>query len=418
MRAQNGNGKSRASGKGNAWKEAGKKDKHCKMGKSRKKTEQSGKKTAQNSQMMRSEKDRKAVPAAPDSFAPAAVSSFPASPILHTFAICAYGNSPYLEECMASLACQGCGSEVICCTSTPSPYIYRLAGKYGIPVYVREGKSNIRQDWLFAFEKAAGELVTIAHQDDRYGKDYGKTLLAMYRKYPDMTVFCSDYATIRMEAGKGKGRASGTGQTGKEASGTGKAGKEPAGTGQAGKEPEGKEPVGKELAGKELEGTGRTEGEAVGRGPQPEKGGGLEPKLQLVNTVWLVKKLLRLPLRLRPFADRTAVKRAALLFGNSVCCPSCTYNKKLIEGPIFDSPFEFALDWDNLYELAGRPGRFVCCERQLMFYRVHPGATTKQCIEDNRRKNDEIAMFRKMWPEPFVKLLMHFYKKAYGAYEK
>lgn len=337
-----------------------------------------------------------------------AASSCPASPILHTFAICAYGNSPYLEECMASLVCQGCGSEVICCTSTPSPYIYRLAGKYGIPVYVREGKSNIRQDWLFAFEKAAGELVTIAHQDDRYGKDYGKTLLAMYRKYPDMTVFCSDYATIRMEAGKGKGRASGTGQEGKEASGTGK----------AGKEPEGKEPAGKELAGKELEGTGRTEGEAVGRGPQPGKSGGLEPKLQLLNTVWLVKKLLRLPLRLRPFADRTAVKRAALLFGNSVCCPSCTYNKKLIKGPIFDSPFEFALDWDNLYELAGRPGRFVCCERQLMFYRVHPGATTKQCIEDNRRKNDEIAMFRKMWPEPFVKLLMHFYKKAYGAYEK
>lgn len=309
--------------------------------------------------------------------------SLPAAPVVHTFAICAYGDSPYLEECMASLACQGCGSEVICCTSTPSPYIYRLAGKYGIPVYVREGKSNIRQDWLFAFEKAAGELVTITHQDDRYGKEYGKTLLSMYRKYPDMTVFCSDYATIRMEVGRGKVRAAGKGQ----------AGKEPAGT-------------------------GRAEGEAVGLEPQPGKSGGLEPKLQLVNTVWFVKKILRLPLRLRPFADRTSVKRAALLFGNSICCPSCTYNKKLIEGPIFDSPFTFALDWDNLYGLAGRPGRFVCCERQLMFYRVHPGATTKQCIEDHRRKNDEIAMFRKMWPEPFVKLLMHFYKKAYGAYEK
>lgn len=391
MRTQNGNGGSRASGKGSALEEAGKKDKRREMGQSRKKT-------AENSQNIRQGKDRKAALAAPDSSAPAADSSFPSSHILHTFAICAYGDSPYLEECMASLVCQGCGSEVICCTSTPSPYIYGLAGKYGIPVYVREGKSNIRQDWLFAFEKAAGELVTIAHQDDRYGKDYGKTLFSMYRKYPDMTVFCSDYATIRMEAGKGKGRASGTGQAGKEAVG--------------------KEPAGKELAGKELEGTGRAEGEAVGRGPQLGKSGGLEPKLQLLNTVWLVKKLLRLPLRLRPFADRTAVKRAALLFGNSVCCPSCTYNKKLIKGPIFDSPFEFALDWDNLYELAGRPGRFVCCERQLMFYRVHPGATTKQCIEDNRRKNDEIAMFRKMWPEPFVKLLMHFYKKAYGAYEK
>ena len=205
---------------------------------------------------------------------------------LHTFAICAYGDSPYLEECMASLACQRQKSEIICCTSTPSPYIEELAEKYRIPLYVREGESGIREDWLFAYRKASGDLVTIAHQDDRYEKRYAETLFSMYEKYPDMTVFCSDYATLRMER----------------------------------------------------------ETEA--------------PKLQLVNAVWLVKKLLRLPLR------------------------------------------------------------FVCSERPLIFYRVHPGATTKQCIEDNRRKNDETAMFRKMWPESMVKLFMHFYKKAYRAYEK
>ena len=68
----------------------------------------------------------------------------------HTFAICAYGDSPYLEECMASLVCQRRRSELICCTSTPSPYIAGLAEKYRIPLYVREGKSGIREDWLFA----------------------------------------------------------------------------------------------------------------------------------------------------------------------------------------------------------------------------------------------------------------------------
>ena len=268
--------------------------------------------------------------------------------IVHTFAICAYGDSPYLEECMASLMRQGCGSEVICCTSTPSSYIDGVAKSYGIPVYVREGKSNIREDWLFAYEKARGDLVTISHQDDRYERDYGKILLSMYRKYQDMTVFCSDYATIRME----------------------------------------------------------------------EEGGRLQPKLQIVNAVWLVKKLLRLPLRARFLADRKMVKRASLLFGNSICCPSCTYNKRLIGSEIFESSFEFALDWDNLYELAGKKGRFVCSERQLIFYRVHPEATTKQCIEDNRRKSDETAMFQKMWPKPAVRMLMYFYRKAYGAYEK
>ena len=52
---------------------------------------------------------------------------------LHTFAICAYGDSPYLEECMASLACQRQKSEIICCTSTPSPYIEGWRKNTGFP---------------------------------------------------------------------------------------------------------------------------------------------------------------------------------------------------------------------------------------------------------------------------------------------
>ena len=64
------------------------------------------------------------------------------------------------------------------------------------------------------------------------------------------------------------------------------------------------------------------------------------PKLQLVNAVWLVKAA-GLPLRFKGLSDRKAVKRAALLFGNSVCCPSCTYNKKLIGDQLFESDFGF-----------------------------------------------------------------------------
>ena len=83
---------------------------------------------------------------------------------------------------------------------------------------------------------------------------------------------------------------------------------------------------------------------------------------------------------------------------------------------MFQSEFSFALDWDNLCELAKRPGRFLCVERPLMAYRIHDGATTKQCIGDHRRAADEIAMFEKLWPRWMAKLLLHFYKKAYQAY--
>lgn len=268
--------------------------------------------------------------------------------IIHTFAVCAYKDSPYLEECLRSVTSQTVKSEVICCTSTPSSYIRELTARYQVPLYVRDGASNIREDWMFAYGKAQGRFVTIAHQDDRYRSDYAEKLLKAWKKYPDLLLFASDYLTIRMTEKEGKMKAI----------------------------------------------------------PEP------------FNMVWLVKKILRLPLRLRFLANRTWIKRSSVWFGNSICCPSCTYNKEQIGDDMFHSEYDFALDWDNLYELAGKKGRFICSEKPLIAYRVHAATTTKACIEDNRRPADEMAMFRKMWPDWMVKILMHFYRKAYKEYEK
>lgn len=268
--------------------------------------------------------------------------------IIHTFAVCAYKDSPYLEECLRSVTSQTVKSEVICCTSTPSSYIRELTARYQVPLYVRDGASNIREDWMFAYGKAQGRFVTIAHQDDRYRSDYAEKLLKAWKKYPDLLLFASDYLTIRMTEKEGKMKAI----------------------------------------------------------PEP------------FNMVWLVKKILRLPLRFHFLADRTWIKRSSVWFGNSICCPSCTYNKEQIGDDMFHSEYDFALDWDNLYELAGKKGRFICSEKPLIAYRVHAAATTKACIEDNRRPVDEMSMFRKMWPDWMVKILMHFYRKAYKEYEK
>ena len=86
--------------------------------------------------------------------------------------------------------------------------------------------------------------------------------------------------------------------------------------------------------------------------------------------------------------------------------------------PIFNSSFKFALDWDTMYRLAARKGRFVCEEKPLLCYRVHDGAETKACIEDDRRPREELAMYRKIWPGPIAGILMHFYKRAYASYEE
>ncbi|MGN0166279.1 MAG: glycosyltransferase [Lachnospiraceae bacterium] len=94
----------------------------------------------------------------------------------HTFSICAYKESPYLEACIRSLKGQSLKTRVIICTSTPNEYIKNLAEKYELPLFIREGKSGIKEDWNFAYNSAETAYVTVAHQDDVYDPDYAITL--------------------------------------------------------------------------------------------------------------------------------------------------------------------------------------------------------------------------------------------------
>ena len=54
----------------------------------------------------------------------------------HTFAVCAYQESPYLEECIKSLKKQTIKSNILIATSTPNDYIKGIADKYTIPYYI------------------------------------------------------------------------------------------------------------------------------------------------------------------------------------------------------------------------------------------------------------------------------------------
>ncbi len=261
---------------------------------------------------------------------------------LHTFAICAFGDSPYLEACIRSVTGQSRPTDVIVCTSTPSPYIRGLAEQYHLPVFVREGESGIGKDWNFAYEMAEARYVTIAHQDDLYGRNYVKELERAVTRYPDVTLFTTDYVTVK----------------------------------------------GRQLA----------------RGERME----------------MVKRLLRLPLRFSRLNHLPPVKKAALCFGNPICCPACTYRKDPQEGdmqPFFNTACRFVLDWDKLITMAEEPGRFICVERPLVYHRLHPEAATNTCMREALRFEEEERMFRRIWPEAVAGLLMKYYQKAYDSYE-
>lgn len=72
----------------------------------------------------------------------------------HTFAICAYKESPYLRECIESLKKQTVPTNIIMTTSTDNEYIRNLADEYQIPLYINHGASGIAGDWNFAYHAA------------------------------------------------------------------------------------------------------------------------------------------------------------------------------------------------------------------------------------------------------------------------
>lgn len=116
---------------------------------------------------------------------------------IHTFAISAYKESQFLEQCILSLLPQRKYSDIILCTSTPNRHIQDLAEKYQIPLYIREGKSDIQDDWNFACSKVKTKWVTIAHQDDQYCPEYAKELTEKISERPEAVLAFTDYRPMK-----------------------------------------------------------------------------------------------------------------------------------------------------------------------------------------------------------------------------
>lgn len=115
----------------------------------------------------------------------------------HTFVICAYKESAFLEECIRSLKAQTMQSKIIAVTHTPSAFLDEMMAKYEIPLIVNHGEGGITQDWNFGLKQITTRFATVAHQDDVYEPDYLKTLLPLLRKAKKPIIAFSEYAEIR-----------------------------------------------------------------------------------------------------------------------------------------------------------------------------------------------------------------------------
>lgn len=115
----------------------------------------------------------------------------------HTFAVCAYKESPFLRDCISSIKAQTVPSNIILCTSTPNTAITDMSIAEGIPLYEGNHSSGISRDWNYALECANTSLVTIAHQDDIYCEEYVEKMLETVNAHSNPLIFFSDYGELR-----------------------------------------------------------------------------------------------------------------------------------------------------------------------------------------------------------------------------
>lgn len=115
----------------------------------------------------------------------------------HTFALCAYGEGPYLRECIASLKDQSVASHIILCTSTPNGWIEDAARQADIELFVSGEAPGIAHDWNYALSCADTPLVTIAHQDDVYCAPYAQAMLEAMNDAERPLLFFTNYGELR-----------------------------------------------------------------------------------------------------------------------------------------------------------------------------------------------------------------------------
>lgn len=116
--------------------------------------------------------------------------------MIHSFAIMAYKDSPYLSDCIRSLKEQKIESTIYISTSTPSTYIDNIAKQFGIDVFKTEQGRGIAHDWNFSFSKAQTKYVTLAHQDDVYDPHYTGHCLKAAEKFSDTLICFTQYEEL------------------------------------------------------------------------------------------------------------------------------------------------------------------------------------------------------------------------------
>lgn len=119
----------------------------------------------------------------------------------HSFVVPAYGRSPHLADCLASLKAQTLsGSEIVVSTSTPSEELEALAARFGARYFAHAPNAGIGRDWNMARAQARRRWVTVAHQDDLYLPGFVAETMRAVEAAPDASLVLTEYVELLGES--------------------------------------------------------------------------------------------------------------------------------------------------------------------------------------------------------------------------
>ena len=114
----------------------------------------------------------------------------------HAFVVPAYGQSPYLRECLASLQAQTLPAPVFISTSTPSPWLAGLASEFGATLLEHGPNRGIGHDWNQAVAGTPADWVTLAHQDDVYLPHFAQETMRCVQLHSATSLVMTDYGEL------------------------------------------------------------------------------------------------------------------------------------------------------------------------------------------------------------------------------
>ena len=128
------------------------------------------------------------------------------------------------------------------------------------------------------------------------------------------------------------------------------------------------------------------------------------------NRLLHIKRLMNAPIGWFPRSP--FVRSRVFSFGCPVSCPSVTFNRKRYPDFRFTNAYRNNMDWEAWYRLARERGAFLYIKEPLVGHRIHEGSETTNSIGSGVRSSEDFDMYRKYWPEPIARFLLHYYERG------